>query len=105
MPLFDKPDWPAYKAALQRIADTGSELEQAEITRAPGADVVEQQFHEAVLDYRQARAAVSDRPLPGSEDLTIDMDEDGTDWEAASRAAPGGRQGDGWDPSGRQQQG
>jgi hypothetical protein len=57
MPLFEKPDWPAYKAALRRIAETGAELEQAEAAGGRSAEIVEQ-FQAALEVYQQVRAGL-----------------------------------------------
>jgi hypothetical protein len=91
MPLFEKSDWPAYKAALRRIAETGMELERSEVAGAPEVEIAAQQFQAALSDYQQARAGLVD-PLV---DLNGDPGAEPGDWRSSDGYAELLQQGDG----------
>lgn len=54
MSLTDNPAWPAYKAALSRLAKAGANLEEADAAALEG--VAQNDFQQARDDYESARA-------------------------------------------------
>lgn len=87
----DHPAWPAYKAALERLARAGVRMEAARMMNAPDLDDAEAAFQEAMAAYDAARerlgqpgkSLVDGAPMPrarlGPTELTFRAEAAGDD--------------------------
>lgn len=73
MYMTDHPAWPAYKAALARLVEAGSRLEEAQALGSADLCEADQEFQNALSEYTATRERLTDSDLRGFDGAPVPL--------------------------------